>query len=60
MPMVFVLVATWLIINTLVNKPVESMVGLALICLGLPLYLYYRFAQRQITKAGEVVETITK
>jgi APA family basic amino acid/polyamine antiporter len=56
MPMVFVLVATWLIINTLFNKPVESMAGLALICLGLPIYLYYRFAQRQVTKTGDAME----
>jgi APA family basic amino acid/polyamine antiporter len=42
MPLVFVLVATWLVINTWVNKPVESRVGLALIAIGLPVYLYFR------------------
>lgn len=42
MPLVFVLVATWLVINTLVNRPVESIAGLVLIALGLPLYMYYR------------------
>ena len=42
MPLVFVLVAAWLVINTLVNRPVESVAGLALIALGMPLYLYYR------------------
>jgi APA family basic amino acid/polyamine antiporter len=42
MPLVFVLVATWLVINTLVNKRVESVTGLVLIALGLPLYLYFR------------------
>ena len=48
MPLVFVLVATWLVINTLVNRPVESIAGLVLIALGLPIYVYYRRA-RSIT-----------
>jgi len=42
MPVVFVLVAVWLIINTLQTNPVEAAAGLLLIALGLPLYLYYR------------------
>jgi APA family basic amino acid/polyamine antiporter len=42
MPVVFVLVATWLVINTLVNKRVESVTGLVLIALGLPLYFYFK------------------
>jgi basic amino acid/polyamine antiporter, APA family len=40
-PLVFVLVALWLIINTLFTKPVESVVGLVLMALGLPLYWYF-------------------
>lgn len=41
-PIVFVLVAIWLIFNTLFTKPIESVFGLALIVIGLPLYFYYR------------------
>ena len=41
-PFVFVLVALWLIINTLFTKPVESIFGLVLIAIGWPIYLYYR------------------
>jgi basic amino acid/polyamine antiporter, APA family len=41
-PIAFVLVAAWLVINTLVNRPVESVAGLVLIALGLPIYFYYR------------------
>ncbi len=51
MPLVFVLVALWLVINTLVNRPVESVAGLVLISLGLPIYLYYR-AQKRREAAG--------
>jgi APA family basic amino acid/polyamine antiporter len=53
MPLVFVIVATWLVINTWVNKPVESRVGLALIALGLPVYFYFRL-RRGAAKPIEV------
>ncbi len=45
-PLVFVLVAVWLIFNTLFTKPVESVFGLVLIAIGLPLYFYYRMKRR--------------
>ena len=41
-PLVFVLVATWFVVNTLITNPADSMVGLVLLALGLPLYLYWK------------------
>jgi len=41
-PLVFVLVAAWLIINTLYTKPVESIAGLGMMAIGFPLYVYFR------------------
>jgi len=41
-PGIFVLVALWLVINTLVNRPVECVAGLVLIVLGLPVYAHFR------------------
>ncbi|HXG71073.1 MAG TPA: amino acid permease [Gemmatimonadaceae bacterium] len=41
-PILFILVATWLVINTLRTNPVESGAGLVLIALGIPFYLYFR------------------
>ena len=41
-PLIFVLVAFWLVVNTLINRPVESVAGLVLIALGLPVYWYFR------------------
>jgi basic amino acid/polyamine antiporter, APA family len=41
-PVLFLAVVVWLLINTLVEKPVESVAGLVLIALGLPLYVFYR------------------
>ena len=38
----FVLVALWLVVNTLRASPVESTVGLFFIALGLPFYFYFR------------------
>jgi APA family basic amino acid/polyamine antiporter len=44
-PLVFILVAVWLVLNTLWTSPVESGIGLALIALGLPLYFYFKHRQ---------------
>ncbi len=55
MPLIFVIVAFWLIINTLFNRPVESVAGLVLIVLGLPLYFYYRLQKRREFGATVVV-----
>lgn len=53
-PLVFILVAVWLVLNTLWTSPVESGIGLALIALGLPLYVYFRHRQsRAMREAGE-------
>ena len=41
-PLVFVVVAGWLVINSLFTRPVEAFVGLGLIALGLPVYFYFR------------------
>jgi APA family basic amino acid/polyamine antiporter len=41
-PAVFVVVAIWLVINTLWSSPIESAAGVVVIALGLPVYLYLR------------------
>jgi APA family basic amino acid/polyamine antiporter len=41
-PIVFVLVAVWLVINSLKAYPVESAAGLFLIGLGLPFFFFFR------------------
>ncbi|MFA6541514.1 MAG: amino acid permease [Bacteroidota bacterium] len=47
-PIVFILVATWFVINTIVQQTADSMVGLLLVAAGIPFYLYW---QRQMKKA---------
>ena len=49
-PGLFVLLALWLVVNTLVAYPVESVAGLVLMALGLPFYFYFR-ASGWITRA---------
>lgn len=39
-PIVFLLVAGWLIVSTLITTPKQSFAGVALIILGLPVYYY--------------------
>ncbi len=45
-PFLFVLVAVWLVINSVKAYPVESALGLVLIALGLPFYLFFRMTSR--------------
>lgn len=42
-PVVFLLVAGWLLINTLITAPRQSFIGLGLIILGLPVYYYLTY-----------------
>src|SRR5688500_7725873 len=52
-PLIFVLVAFWLVVNTLINRPVESVAGLMLIALGLPVYWYFRLKRRESGMVSE-------
>jgi APA family basic amino acid/polyamine antiporter len=40
-PLLFVIVATWFVVNTLVEQTADSMVGLVLLVIGLPFYWYW-------------------
>jgi hypothetical protein len=42
-PAIFVLVSAWLVVNTLIEKRIESVTGLVLILAGLPLFFWFRF-----------------
>jgi APA family basic amino acid/polyamine antiporter len=52
-PLVFVATAAWLVINTLVHRPVESAAGLALVAAGLPFYVHFRRLKRQALRSSE-------
>ena len=40
-PAIFLAVTAWLIVNTLITAPVQSIIGLSLIALGVPVYWYW-------------------
>jgi len=40
-PVVFIAGAVFMVLNTLVSKPVQSVAGLGLLVLGLPAYFYW-------------------
>ena len=45
-PILFLIVATWLLVTTLVNSPTQSFIGIGLILLGLPIYFYLAKGQK--------------
>jgi APA family basic amino acid/polyamine antiporter len=45
-PVLFLLVTGWLLINTLLTTPKQALIGLALILLGLPVYYYWAHHNR--------------
>jgi APA family basic amino acid/polyamine antiporter len=56
-PIVFLLASSWLVFMTIVNSPRQSIIGLGLILLGLPVYwlLSHKEAQKEAQKA-EIIE----
>jgi APA family basic amino acid/polyamine antiporter len=48
MPILFLIVAGWLVLNTLFTRPLESAAGLFLISVGVPLYFYFRRRRRSL------------
>jgi basic amino acid/polyamine antiporter, APA family len=40
-PAVFLLVTVWLLVNTITTAPVQSVIGLGLMAMGLPVYAYW-------------------
>jgi APA family basic amino acid/polyamine antiporter len=52
-PVIFLLVAGWLLVSTLINSPQQSVTGILLIILGLPVYYYLtRNERKEIEEKG--------
>jgi APA family basic amino acid/polyamine antiporter len=51
-PLLFVIVAAWLVVNALATTPLESMVGLLLLALGLPYYIWIKQRRRANTSCS--------
>lgn len=46
-PLAFVIVAVWFVFNTIVTDPRDSLIGLGLVTLGVPAYLYWKGEQKR-------------
>jgi basic amino acid/polyamine antiporter, APA family len=50
-PALFVLVAAWLVVNSIATTPVESAAGLLLMAVGLPFYMYFHRGATHLVEA---------
>jgi APA family basic amino acid/polyamine antiporter len=50
-PVLFLLVATWILVNTLMTTPGRALAGIGLMALGLPFYWYWSRAGRKVISA---------
>lgn len=41
-PAIFILSSLWILMNTLIRRPSESLIGLGIVLLGIPAYLYWK------------------
>ncbi len=41
-PIMFALITTWFIANSLFNKPVQAIAGLILLAIGIPIFMYFK------------------
>jgi APA family basic amino acid/polyamine antiporter len=45
-PLLFIIALSVIVINTLINKPVESIAGLSVVVIGIPVYYYWKSKKR--------------
>lgn len=48
-PALFILVSLWLLMNTLLTTPRESLIGLAFIAAGLPMYVFFQRRNKSVS-----------
>ena len=52
-PVIFLLVTLWLLVNTIITEPTQSFIGIGLIILGLPVYYYFSSRKAVIEAPSE-------
>ncbi len=57
-PLLFIGLNMWLVINTMISKPLESLAGLGFVFLGIPLYFYYKRLQKKNQNQPPQPETL--
>ncbi|HJW28675.1 MAG TPA: hypothetical protein VJ508_05420, partial [Saprospiraceae bacterium] len=46
-PLIFIGISLWFLISTLIGRPIQTIAGLILLILGLPVYFYFKWHQRK-------------
>jgi APA family basic amino acid/polyamine antiporter len=54
-PILFLLAAAWLIVNTFVATPRQALIGAGIMALGLPLYVYFAAMGRRRDQPGDAM-----
>jgi APA family basic amino acid/polyamine antiporter len=54
-PMVFIVISGWFLISTLIGRPIQTVAGLILMVIGLPVYYYFKHSQKKRESRGESV-----
>jgi len=51
-PLIFVLAAAAIVLNTIVEQPMQSAIGIGMVLLGVPAFAFWRSRQRGGEEAG--------
>ena len=51
-PLVFIAFSLYLIVNTIIAEPLDSLIGIGLLLIGLPVYWYCRVRYPQAARAA--------
>jgi len=46
-PLIFIGISLWFLISTLIGRPIQTIAGLSLMVLGLPVYYYFKQSQKK-------------
>ncbi|MBX3290702.1 MAG: amino acid permease [Acidobacteria bacterium] len=52
-PIIFLLVTAWLLLQTLYDEPLNSIIGIVLILLGMPFYFYFNSRGKKVGEPGD-------
>ncbi|MGA3286186.1 MAG: hypothetical protein ABSD46_02035 [Bacteroidota bacterium] len=52
-PIAFIFVTTWFVVNTLMEQTADSLVGILLLLVGIPFYLYWKQQMNRVALSGK-------
>ncbi|HEX5113281.1 MAG TPA: hypothetical protein VFV79_10560, partial [Saprospiraceae bacterium] len=48
-PLIFIGISLWFLVSTLIGRPIQTLAGLGLMVIGLPVYYYFKKSQQRKT-----------